>query len=47
MNKILEMFKSREGIRKAITVIWFVLDVLDGKQDGKFDIFNKKEDTKK
>lgn len=47
MNKLLELLKSREGIRKAITVIWFVLDVLDGKQDGKFDIFNKKEEIKK
>lgn len=47
MPKILELLKSREGIRKAITVIWFVLDVLDGKQDGKFDIFSKKEDEKK
>lgn len=43
----LDLLKNRETVRKILHSILFVLDLLDGKVDGKVDFFKKHENTTK
>ena len=43
----LDLLKNRETLRKILHSVLFVLDLLDGKVDGKVDFFKKEETEKK